>query len=116
MPWQRWLVERQRSGFSKIQSDAFGLYLQRDAKPTDGSEVTLAEAYSANTQLWALRPTEDETAFVVAASTGNFVLDGTTGDGLRTAPRLRTASGAPWQQWLIVRLPLANEKKPPAED
>jgi hypothetical protein len=83
---------------------------------TGRSEVTLGDERSVNTQMWHLRPADDEATFAIGAPTGNFALDSPGAPDHRQSPLLWTANAERWQQWLILRLPLANEKKADATD
>lgn len=117
-PWQQWRLQRCGNGFVKIASEDNGLVLTTDAHAGDGSWVWLDQDQDREQQKWRLRPTEDRAAFLIECKNSEHALDASTDARLPaaspdgsvadpTAPILWASHWAPWQQWILLRLPLS---------
>jgi hypothetical protein len=115
--WQQWRLERVRGELVRVVSEGSGLLLTTDRVAGDGSWVWLERDRDRNDQMWRLRPTEDRAAFVVETAISEHALDAGQNPRLPasggdhsisdpTSPHMWGTHWAPWQQWMIVRLPL----------
>lgn len=108
-PWQQWRIRKTRGEEVQIVSESSKLLLTTMRAGGNWTEVWLhdnpASDWSTN---WKLRPSEDKVAFVIENATSTHALDPGwkreehhSGD-----PHVWSTTWEPWQQWMVVRLPL----------
>lgn len=106
-PWQQWRLRGVGGGEIEILSESSGLRLTTMAMPGDWGEVWLdrkqADDWSTR---WRLRSTDDGVAFVIQNATSGQALDAGEKAESGRDPHVWETHWAPWQQWIIVRLPL----------
>lgn len=118
LPWQQWRIQPAGRGHYKIYSEHAKRVLTTDRQAGDGSWVWLERDCDRREQIWRLVPTEDCLAFIVETSNSEHSLDATRRarvpaaeeDGSVSDPtevNLCNTHKAPWQQWMILRLPLS---------
>lgn len=108
-PWQQWRLRRNVEGAVEITSESAGLQLTTMRAGGDWTGVWLDDKVASDwSALWQLRPTEDRVAFVIQNAHSSHALDaGRKLDEHRSGePHIWSTNWEPWQQWLIVRLPL----------
>lgn len=116
-PWQQWRIQKTGRGTVRIVSEHGGKVLTTDASAGDGSWAWLESDRGRDNQQWRLTPTDDRVAFLVETKHSAHALDATTDarvpavepDGSiadPTPPILWSSHWEPWQQWLVVRVPL----------
>jgi Ricin-type beta-trefoil lectin domain len=105
-PWQQWRLESAGRGLVRIVSDSSKLALTGTERPNDGSRVWL-DQQSAKAQKWHLKKSDDNVAFIVEHARTPYSLDAGTEAKNEDEPHLWATHWAPWQQWIICRLPLA---------
>jgi hypothetical protein len=109
-PWQQWRLREAGRGTVEIVSESSGLRLTTMAKPNDWGEVWLHRDRPSDwSGRWRLNPTEDRAAFQIQNATSPHSLD--AGRDLARQeengdPHVWTGNWDPWQQWIVVRLPL----------
>jgi Ricin-type beta-trefoil lectin domain len=104
-PWQQWRFQTSGRGLVRIVSEPTKLVLTAMEQPHDWSPVWLAKQ-SEKAQQWRLKRTEDGVAFAIEHARSIHSLD--TGQDAKNLdqPHLWSTHWAPWQQWMICRLPL----------
>ncbi|MGA9310726.1 MAG: RICIN domain-containing protein [Pseudonocardiaceae bacterium] len=107
MPWQYWRISPAGRGTVTITAEAGGLALSAPPKPEDWSPLRLRRATSGDEQRWRLRPTDDGSAFLIESAISEHALDATEEPKWELSPHLWTSHWAPWQQWIICRLPMS---------
>ncbi|GGM27026.1 RICIN domain-containing protein [Dactylosporangium sucinum] len=119
-PWQQWRIQRAGGGTVRIASEHGGLVLTTDDPAGDRSWVWLATDEGHDHQRWRLAPTDDRVACIIEAKRSAHALDARTDtkvpavepDGSvadPTPPILYSTHWRPWQQWLILRVPLGTD-------
>lgn len=109
-PWQQWRIRKVGRGNVEIISEPSGLRLTTMRMAADWSEVWLHDKPRPDWSIeWRLIPTDDRAAFVIENGTSVHALDPgyVATDHHGVDPYVWSTHGAPWQQWMIVRLPLA---------
>jgi hypothetical protein len=105
-PWQQWRL-RQVGDEVEIVSESNGLWLTTMATGYDWGEVWLHNKLSHDwSRHWRLKASEDRVAFVIENAASGFALDAGAKAENGRDPHLWRTHWAPWQQWMIVRLPL----------
>jgi hypothetical protein len=116
-PWQQWRIERRSPELFKIVAVHGGRVLTTDGVAGDDSWVWLERDRDRDSQLWRMLPTDDRVAFQIEVKSSAHSIDSRTDakvpsiepDGSvddPTSPILWSSHGAPWQQWLVLRVPL----------
>ena len=119
LPWQQWRIEKAGRQLIRITSVRSGLVLSTDRSCGDGSWVWQERDRDRVDQRWRLLPMKDRTAFVIETADSAHALDATTdpdvpasredrSTNVPSSPILWSTHGAPWQQWIILRLPLTE--------
>jgi hypothetical protein len=112
-PWQQWRINRvkQMDDEVEIVSESNGLWLTTMAMGYKWGDVWLHNKLSHNwSRRWRLKATEDRAAFAIENASSGFALDAAY-EVLKKPqedrnPHVWPSNGEPWQQWMIVRLPL----------
>jgi len=116
-PWQQWRLQRCGKGLVKIVSEHGGKVLTTDGSANDGSWAWLDTNRDRDNQEWRMTPTDDRVAFLIETKRSTHALDASRDARLPAAepdgsienptkPFLWSSHWAPWQQWLVVRMPL----------
>jgi hypothetical protein len=108
-PWQQWRIRRSGDFNVEIVSEASGLLLTTMRAGGDWAEVWLDDKCASDwSSSWLLRPTEDRVAFVIENASSTHALDSgwKLEDHRSGDPHVWSTNWEPWQQWLVVRLPL----------
>jgi hypothetical protein len=100
---QQWLVRPAGAGAHLLVHGPSGLALT--AGGDEGSRPTVERACGSAAQRWELRPTGDGAAVAIRSGATGLVLDATRDTEPGAHPVMWSAHGAPWQQWLVARLP-----------
>lgn len=105
-PWQQWRL-RQVGDEVEIVSESSGLRLTTMARGSEWGEVWLHNKLNHDwSRRWRLKPTDDRVAFLIENAASGFALDAGEQAENGRDPHLWHAHWPPWQQWIIVRLPL----------
>jgi hypothetical protein len=107
-PWQQWRIKPAGDRCVRIVNEYRPLTLTTDGADRVGNHswVWLSQEDKEVSQSWRLVPTEDKVAFAIETKTSRHTLD-TTRDAVNEAnPIMYETHWAPWQQWMICRLPL----------
>lgn len=105
-PWQQWRLQSMAGGCVRITSEANSMALSTDKRAGDGSWVWLDPLSADSAQTWRLKTTDDGAAFLIETGTSHYALDTGRDAESWTTPILWSSHQAPWQQWMICRLPL----------
>ncbi|GAB3336084.1 hypothetical protein GCM10027452_09470 [Micromonospora halotolerans] len=109
-PWQQWRIRRASRGNVQIISESSGLMLATMRAASDWGEVWLHDKPRPKWSTeWQLIPTDDRVAFVIENATSAHALDPghIAADHQGVDPHVWSTHWEPWQQWMVVRLPLA---------
>jgi hypothetical protein len=107
LAWQRWFITPDGRGTVRIVAELGGLALAAPHLPEDWSPLRLQRATPGDEQLWRLRPTDDGAAFLVESAISDHAIDATEQPQSLSSPHLWSSHWAPWQQWVICRLPIS---------
>lgn len=106
-PWQQWRLHGAGGGEVEIVSEPTGLRLTTMAAPHDWGEVWLDHKLKSDWSVrWRLKTTDDGVAFVIQNAASRYALDAGEKAENGRDPHVWSTHWAPWQQWIIVRLPL----------
>jgi hypothetical protein len=106
-PWQQWRLRGVGGGQVEIVSEASRLRLTTMAETDDWGDVWLDDKVASDwSSRWRLKNTDDGAAFLIENATSGHALDAGREAEIRRVPHMWSSHGAPWQQWIIVRLPL----------
>lgn len=109
-PWQQWRLKRAGDGV-EIVSESNGLWLTTMSQGIRWGETWLDnKVYHDWSRSWKLRSSEDRVAFAIENASSGFILDaGREPDkDNKYDPHVWPDNNwDPWQQWIILRLPLA---------
>lgn len=108
-PWQQWRIRRAGRGAVEIISESSGLKLTTMRTATNWGHVWLdAKVRPDWSNQWRLKPTDDRVAFVIENATSAHALDPghVAADHQGADPHVWSTHWEPYQQWMIVRLPL----------
>jgi hypothetical protein len=107
LPWQQWRIKPSDQGTVTITAEVGGLALSAPRRPEDRSPVRLTRKTPGDECRWRLLATDDGSAYLVESAVSEHALDATEKPELLSSPHLWSSHWAPWQQWIICRLPMA---------
>jgi hypothetical protein len=106
-PWQQWRFRSTGGGYVEILKEGTDLRLTAMAEPYDRGEVWLERKNEDEwSTRWRLKNTDDGAAFLIQNSSGHALDAGENASNGRD-PHLWSSHWAPWQQWMVLRLPLS---------
>jgi hypothetical protein len=109
-PWQQWRIRKSGQGNVEIISEPSALRLTTMRTAADWGEVWLHDKPRPGWSTeWRLTPSDDRVAFVIENAASTHALDPghVAEDHHGVDPYVWSTHYEPWQQWMIVRLPLA---------
>jgi hypothetical protein len=108
-PWQQWRLRGVGGGQIEIVSESCQRRLTTMATGYDWGEIWLDRKERPDwSSRWRLRATKDGAAFLIENARSGFALDaGEKATNGRDPHVWGESHWAPWQQWIVVRLPLS---------
>jgi hypothetical protein len=106
-PWQQWRLRGIGAGQLEIVSEHTNLRLTTMAKGYDWGETWCdRKLHSDWSTKWRLKTSDDGVAFVIENASSGFALDAGRDATNGRDPHVSETNWDPWQQWIILRLPL----------
>lgn len=105
-PWQQWRLRGTGGGEVEILSEHSGLRLTTMATPHDWADVWLDRKQRSDwSARWRLKAPDDGVVFLIQNTASSYALDAGEKAGNGRDPHVWSSHWAPWQQWIIMRLP-----------